>query len=222
MLKYIIHVCTLCSYQILPPAGTDSPILRCAVYKVLLCRHWLAHFALCGLQSHGVLIYEGLTLLHAILRLVDRDLSEYHMKNLTAQECSFTVSAERETALVMKGNCATLVEVTTQCSNRLSKRRPASSQKGTSSLSTFSRAVVVFTPAKFQRLRSRGSTTLPFPYHEVLYANVVLSVAQQVPVVLRAWLRQRRPWLHPHRIFKCLLHQSKSTCAKVFSGQIWM
>ena len=64
-------------------AGTDSRSLRCAVYKVLSGDH--------------VLINEVLTLLHA----VDRDLSEYHVKNLTDQGNSFTVSAESETALVM-------------------------------------------------------------------------------------------------------------------------
>ena len=79
LLKCIIHMCTLCSYQVLPMAGTDSRILCYAVYRVL--------------AGDGVLIYEGL---HAILRQVDRDLSEYHMKNLTDQGCSFTVSAERE------------------------------------------------------------------------------------------------------------------------------
>ena len=29
-------------------------------------------------------------------------------------------------------------------------------------------------------------------------------------------LRQRRRWLHPRRIFKCLLHHRESTCAKTF------
>ena len=66
-------------------AGTDSRILRSAVYKVL--------------SGDGVLIYDGLTLFHGILRLVDRDLSEYHSKNLTDQGYSFTVSAQRGAAL---------------------------------------------------------------------------------------------------------------------------
>ena len=53
------------------------------------------------LSGDGVLIYEGVTFPNAILRLVDRDLSEYHMKNVTDEGYSFTVSAQRETALVM-------------------------------------------------------------------------------------------------------------------------
>ena len=30
MLKYIIHMCTMCGYEVLPPTGTDSRILRYA------------------------------------------------------------------------------------------------------------------------------------------------------------------------------------------------
>ena len=48
---------------------------------------------------------------------------------------------------------------------------------------------------------------------------VVSSLARRVPMVLRACLRQRRRWLHPSRIFKCVLHQSESTCATVFSAK---
>ena len=63
------------------------------------------------------------------------------MKNLTDQGYSLTLSAQKETALVMLRNCVALVVI-------------------------------------------RHDTS--FPYHEVLYANVMLSVARHVLMVLRA------------------------------------
>ena len=118
-----------------PYSPRVSRILRNAVYKVL--------------SGFGVLIYEGLTSLPRILRLVVRDLSECHMKNLTDQGYSFTVSAERQTLVRSRRNCGTLMGITTQCSNRHSRRRPASSQTGTSSLTTFLRAEVFFLQPSF-------------------------------------------------------------------------
>ena len=134
-------------------AGTDSRILRYAVCRVL--------------AGDGVLIYEGLTLLHAILRQVDRDLSEYHMKNLTLFHC-----------LRREGDCSRDVEKL--CSNRPSRRRLSGSQTGTPSLSTLSSAEVVFTSQVSTAKKPRIHNT-SFPYHEV-----VLSLARHVPIVLRA------------------------------------
>ena len=55
----------------------------------------------------------------------------------------------------------------------------------------------VFFSAKFQRRRSHGSATF-----------LSRAMARHVPLVLRARSRQWRCWLHPRRVFKCLLHQS--------------
>ena len=170
LLKFIIHMCTLCSYQVLPPAGTDSRILPYTVYRVL--------------AGDGVLIYKGLTLNHAILRQVDRDFSEYHMKHLTDQGYSFTVSAERETALVMWRNCATLMVVTTQCSNRPSRRRLSGSQTGTRSLSTFSHAEVVF-PSQVSTAKKPWIHDTSFPYHECC-TSMSCYQGRHVPMVVRA------------------------------------
>ena len=49
--------------------------------------------------SHTVPIYESYTLHHTILHVAGRDPTEYLMKHLTEQGCSFTASAEREIAL---------------------------------------------------------------------------------------------------------------------------
>ena len=52
--------------------------------------------------SHTVPIYESYTLHHTILRVADRDLTEYLMKNLTDRGYSFTFYAERELARDVK------------------------------------------------------------------------------------------------------------------------
>ena len=73
---------------------------------------------------------------------------QVHQKQMT--KCTFSLFPQRERLLrTSKRNCVTLMGVTTKCSNRPSRRRPASSQTGTSSPSTFSRAEVFFSQPTF-------------------------------------------------------------------------
>ena len=67
-----------------------------------------------------------------------------------------------------------------------------------------------------QRQWSRGSTTLLARIVKCCTPMSCYRWHDMFQWFLRACLRERRCWLQPRRIFKWLLHQSESTCVKVF------
>ena len=98
-------------------------------------------------------------------------LPSYSVGNRLPSPCSPMVTKGYESILVWLQSPALQTLTRAFCAMRF--------PKSSSSLSTFSRAEV-FSPSQVSTAKKQRMHDISFQYHEVLYANVVLSVARHV------------------------------------------